>query len=132
MCACVCVHLCAFPVLHSYTASLLCVSVCPETKVFYRALSQVGTDFTMMTLLVEGRTRGDLKVGGAWMGWYMQGRALRPACLLVKLISFKEIAAYSATNRYAKEIAVREKLFFDWNSFGYTYNIPPTNSQYLL
>ena len=47
------------------TLLLCCVSVCPETKVFYRALSQVGTDFTMMTLLVEGRTRGDLKVGGA-------------------------------------------------------------------
>ena len=75
-CVCVttCVHVCvhmrvwigglvharAFPVQYY----LGCVSVCPETKVFYRALSQVGTDFTMMTLLVEGRTRGDLKVGG--------------------------------------------------------------------
>jgi transcription factor TFIIIB component B'' len=32
-----------------------------ETKLFYKSLSQVGTDFTMMTLLVTTRSREDLK-----------------------------------------------------------------------
>ena len=33
-----------------------------ETTVFFKALSQVGTDFTMMTLLLPKRTRKELKV----------------------------------------------------------------------
>lgn len=34
-----------------------------ETSQFFRALSQVGTDFTMMTLLIPKRSRKELKVG---------------------------------------------------------------------
>ena len=33
-----------------------------ETSKFFRALSQVGTDFTMMTLLIPRRSRKELKV----------------------------------------------------------------------
>lgn len=33
-----------------------------ETGKFYKALSQVGTDFTMMTLLLPSRSRKELKV----------------------------------------------------------------------
>ncbi|KAL5479589.1 hypothetical protein EMCRGX_G023131 [Ephydatia muelleri] len=32
-----------------------------ETNLFFRALSQVGTDFTIMTLLLPKRTRKELK-----------------------------------------------------------------------
>ena len=35
-----------------------------ETGKFFKALSQVGTDFTMMTLLLPSRSRKELKVSG--------------------------------------------------------------------
>ena len=47
---------CAFPSLLHLIHPLV------ETKVFFKALSQVGTDFTMMTLLLPKRTRKELKV----------------------------------------------------------------------
>ena len=41
---------------------VLSVLVIIETTQFYKALSQVGTDFTMMTLTLPKRTRKELKV----------------------------------------------------------------------
>ena len=47
--------------------SLPCASLLlPETTTFYKALSQVGTDFTMMTLLLPKRSRNELKVQQIW------------------------------------------------------------------
>ena len=41
---------------------VLSVLVTIETTQFYKALSQVGSDFTMMTLILPKRTRNELKV----------------------------------------------------------------------
>ena len=41
---------------------VLSVLVTIETTQFYKALSQVGSDFTMMTLILPKRTRKELKV----------------------------------------------------------------------
>ena len=41
---------------------VLSVLVTIETTQFYKALSQVGTDFTMMTLILTKRTHKELKV----------------------------------------------------------------------
>ena len=46
----------------NYVLILLSVFVTIETTQFYKALSQVGTDFTMMTLILPKRTRKELKV----------------------------------------------------------------------
>ena len=46
----------------NYVLILLSVLVTIETTQFYKALSQVGTDFTMMTLILPQRTRKELKV----------------------------------------------------------------------
>ena len=41
---------------------VLSILVTIETNQFYKALSQVGTDFTMMTLILPKRTHKELKV----------------------------------------------------------------------
>ena len=46
----------------NYVLILLSILVTIETTQFYKALSQVGTDFTMMTLILPKRTRKELKV----------------------------------------------------------------------
>ena len=46
----------------NYILLLLSVLVTIETTQFYKALSQVGTDFTMMTLILLKRTHKELKV----------------------------------------------------------------------
>ena len=45
----------------NYVLILLSILVTIETTQFYKALSQVGTDFTMMTLIIPKRTRKELK-----------------------------------------------------------------------
>ena len=45
----------------NYVLILLSILVTIETTKFYKALSQVGTDFTMMTLIIPKRTRKELK-----------------------------------------------------------------------
>ena len=45
----------------NYVLILLSILVTIETTQFYKALSQVGTDFTMMTLILPKRTRKELK-----------------------------------------------------------------------
>ena len=47
---------------NNYMLLLLSVLVTIETTQFYKALSQVVTDFTMMTLILPKRTRKELKV----------------------------------------------------------------------
>ena len=46
----------------NYVLILLSIFVTIETTQFYKALSQVGTDFTMMTLILPKRTGEELKV----------------------------------------------------------------------
>ena len=47
---------------NNYVLLLLSILVIIVTTQFYKALSQVGTDFTMMTLILPKRTRKELKV----------------------------------------------------------------------
>ena len=46
----------------NYVLILLSVLVTIKTTQFYKALSRVGTDFTMMTLILPKRTHKELKV----------------------------------------------------------------------
>ena len=46
----------------NYVLILLSVLVTIETTQFYKALSQVGTNFTMMTLIIPKRTHKELKL----------------------------------------------------------------------
>jgi len=48
----------------TYTETVLLA----ETKTFFTALGKVGTDFTMMTLLLPKRSRKELKVGNPLAG----------------------------------------------------------------
>ena len=46
---------------NSYVLILLSILVTIETTQFYKALSQVGTDFTMMTLILQRELVKNLK-----------------------------------------------------------------------
>lgn len=63
-------HICDMHMWVNIQPSTVCAA---ETSKFFRALSQVGTDFTMMTLLIPRRSRKELKVIYMYLPTYTHG-----------------------------------------------------------